>query len=232
LNELCLPAGANDQGMALLDHSLEKHWLDSGQTLFRSKAPANALYLVRSGSLRTCVQGEDGDLQVLGFHLPGELLGLDAISSGLHACDAQALERTGYCELSYGKLQSLAAEIPTLQPQLMRVISREIVNDHQHLVLMGKPQAQQRVAIFLTSLSQRYQRLHRDNRMLTLSMSRSDIASYLGLVIETVSRALTRMEEMGVLTVNRRSIEILKPEQLDALCASADPAPRSNPRHH
>ncbi|MET0332482.1 MAG: helix-turn-helix domain-containing protein, partial [Dyella sp.] len=171
------------------------------------------------------------DLQVLGFHLPGEWVGLDAISSGKHTCEAQALERTGYCELPYAKLQSLAAETPSVQHQLMRVISREILNDHQHLVLMGKPLAQQRVAIFLKSLSQRYQRLQRDSKVLTLSMSRSDIASYLGLVIETVSRALTRMEKMGVLTVKRRSIEILQPEQLDALCATTEPVPHGNRRH-
>lgn len=229
LHELCLPAGIDADGMERLDQLVEKRWLDEGQTLFHAGMPFDALYVVRSGSLRTCVQGADGDLHVLGFHLPGELVGFDAISSGQHACDAQALERTGYCELPYARLQQLAAQVPALQSQLMRVVSREIIKDQQHLVLLGKQQAQQRVAIFLNSLSERYRRLQRDGDRLTLSMSRRDIASYLGLVIETVSRSLGRLEELGVLAVQRRSIEILQPERLAQLC-TAEAAPPSRGR--
>jgi CRP/FNR family transcriptional regulator len=102
----------------------------------------------------------------------------------------------------------------------MRVISREVVEEHRHLVMMGLQQAQEQLATFLRSLADRYQRLQRDSTALNLPMSRYDIANYLGLVVETVSRLFSRLEEMGVLEVNRKSVTILRPDLLAALCRS------------
>jgi CRP/FNR family transcriptional regulator, anaerobic regulatory protein len=98
------------------------------------------------------------------------------------------------------------------------VISREVVEEHRHLMVMGRQQAQEQLATFLKSLADRYQRLQRDGAALNLSMSRYDIANYLGLVVETVSRLFSRMEEMGVLEVNRKSVRILRPDLLAGLC--------------
>ncbi|MFC5525284.1 cyclic nucleotide-binding domain-containing protein [Rhodanobacter ginsengisoli] len=219
LHELCLPGGITAEELIQLDATVrDKRTLDRGDTLYREGDSFGALYVVRSGSLKTFVQDEDGQMQILGFHLPGEIVGVDALASDRHMSQAEALERSSICELPYTRLQKVVAEVPALNRQLMRIISREVVEEHRHMVVMGKQPAQERLAIFLASLADRYNRLQRDGTRLTLTMSRSDIANYLGLVVETVSRVFTRMEEIGVLEVNRKAVRILQPEQLASLC--------------
>jgi CRP/FNR family transcriptional regulator len=219
LYELCLPAGIGGDDLDRLDATVkDKRTLDRGAMLYREGDTFEALYVVRSGALKTYVQNEAGDMQILAFHLPGEILGFDALATNLHVSQAEALERSSICELPYAKLQQVTSEVPALHRQLMRVISREVVEEHRHLVMMGRQQAQEQLASFLRSLADRYQRLHRDGSALNLPMSRYDIANYLGLVVETVSRLFSRMEEMGVLEVNRKSVRILRPDLLAALC--------------
>lgn len=221
LHELCLPAGIDGEELKQLDATVrDRRTLERGSMLYREGDAFEALYVVRSGSLKTFVQNAAGEVQVLAFHLPGEIVGIDALASDLHVSQAEALERSSVCELPYARLQHVASDVPALYRQLMRVISREVVEEHQHLVVMGKQPAQERLAIFLSSLAARHLRLHRDDAALTLSMSRYDIANYLGLVVETVSRLFTRMEETGVLAVNRKAVRILRPDLLAELCGS------------
>lgn len=225
LHELCLPAGINAEELKQLDTAVkDKRPLERGSALYRDGDPFDSLYVVRSGSLKTFVQNEDGEQQILGFHLPGEIVGFDAMASNRHVSQAEALEHSSICELPYTHLQQVVSAVPALHRQLMRVISREVVEEHRHLALMGKQQAQERLATFLKSLASRYERLQRDGARLTLSMSRYDIANYLGLVVETVSRLFTRMEEMGVLEVNRKSVRILRPDLLASLCDAGSQA--------
>ncbi|WP_027484420.1 cyclic nucleotide-binding domain-containing protein [Rhodanobacter sp. OR87] len=219
LGELCLPAGIGHDDLDRLDTTVrDKRMLDRGSVLYRDGDPFAALYVVRSGSLKTFVQDEAGDVQVLGFHLPGEIIGFDALALNRHVSQAEALERSSICELPYARLQQVISEVPALHRQLMRVISREVIEEHRHLVMMGRQQAQEQLAIFLKSLADRYQRLQRDGIALSLPMSRYDIANYLGLVVETVSRLFSRLEEMGVLEVNRKAVRILRPDLLAGLC--------------
>ncbi len=228
LHELCLPAGIDRIDLERLDSAVrDKRTLDRGKMLFRQGDAFNALYVVRSGSLKTFVENPDGEVQVLGFVLPGEILGVAALVNDRHPMTAEALERSSVCELPYTQLQQIVGEVPALHRQLMRVISREVVADNGHLVMVGRQQAQERLAIFLQSLADRHARLSHDAVTLTLSMSRYDIANYLGLVVETVSRLFSRMELAGILTVNRKSVQILRPDLLAQLCGShAHPARR------
>ncbi len=219
LHELCLPAGIDSADLERLDAAVrDKRKLARGGALFRQGDAFHALYVVRSGSLKTFVESPAGDVQVLGFHLPGEIVGVDALTNDHHLCGAEALEQTSICELPYVQLQQVVQEVPSLYRQLMRVISREVVAEQRHLIMMGKQQAQERLAIFLHSLADRYGRLSRDTSTLTLPMSRYDIANYLGLVVETVSRLFGRMEDAGILAVNRKTIRILRPDLLADLC--------------
>jgi CRP/FNR family transcriptional regulator len=221
LYELCLPAGIEHADLQQLDTAVrDKRSLDRGKALFRQGDAFHSLYVVRSGSLKTVVENADGDAQVLGFHLPGEIIGVDAMAHDSHLCAAVALERTSICELPYEQLQRVLSEVPSLHRQLLRVVSREVAAEQGHLVAMGRQQAQERLAIFLRSLSERYGRLSRDTATLTLTMSRYDIANYLGLVVETVSRLFTRMETAGVLAVNRKTVTILQPDMLASMCGS------------
>jgi CRP/FNR family transcriptional regulator len=172
---------------------------------------------VRTGSFKTYTLDGEGDTQELGFHLPGEIMGLDAIAGGRHACSAEALEKSSACEVPFEHLEKVAREVPGLQQQLLRVISREVQQDHRHLVMIGRKVALERLAIFLHSLSQRLQRVRRDPHLFVLSMSRRDLANYLGLVIETVSRLFSRLAELGVIEVDRKTIRILDPVKLREL---------------
>lgn len=182
--------------------------LDRGESIFRTGDPFEHIYVVRSGSVRTVHPGPDGDDQVIGFHLPAELVGIDAISEGAHLCDAIALERTSVCALPFGRLEQVAAEYPALQRQLHTLMSRQMVHDHQHLVALGRRSARERLALFLHSLASRLERAGYSGVDFQLSMSRDDIANYLGLALETISRLLTRLAQEGVIKVNRRRVLI------------------------
>jgi CRP/FNR family transcriptional regulator, anaerobic regulatory protein len=218
LHQLCLPAAIGADDLHRLDEILQaRRPLDRGQPIFRVDHAFTSLYVVRSGSFKTYTTNEQGDSQVLGFHLPGEILGFDAVSTDRHQCTAEALERSTVCEVPYIKLAQVAAQVPDLQRQLMRVISREVQRDHEHLVMMGRRHAQERLAIFLKSLSDRYRRLQRDPAVLTLGMSRYELANYLGLVVETVSRLFTRLQQIGVLEVHRKTVRIVDFDKLETL---------------
>ncbi len=221
LYELCLPAGIGATGLNQLDAMIhDRRALDRGGVLYHDGEPFSALYVVRSGALKTFVQDAAGNVQIIGFHLPGEILGFDALATDRHISQAEALERSSICELPWAKLQQASHEVPALQRQLIRFISREVGGEHDHLVMMGRQQAQEQLAGFLQNMSERYARLSRDNTQLILPMSRMDIANYLGLVVETVSRTFTHMEELGVLAVNRKHVHILRPDLLAKLCAA------------
>lgn len=218
LHQLCLPAAIGGDDLHRLDEILQaRRPLERGQAVFRTDHAFASLFVVRSGSFKTFTTNEQGDSQVLGFHLPGEILGFDAVSTDRHQCTAEALERSTVCEVPYMKLAQVAAQVPELQRQLMRVISREVQRDHEHLVMMGRRHAQERLAIFLKSLSDRYRRLQRDPSVLTLGMSRYELANYLGLVVETVSRLFTRLQQLGVLEVHRKTVRIVDFDKLDAM---------------
>ena len=115
----------------------DRRALDRGEALYRSGTPFTALYVVRSGALKTFVQNAHGDVQILGFHLPGDIIGFDALATDHHVSQAEALERSSLCELPYAKLQQVTRDVPALQHQLLRVIV-EVAGEHDHLVMMGK----------------------------------------------------------------------------------------------
>lgn len=222
MHDVCLPASLDSEDLKRVDAIVrDKFPLDRGDVLFHQGHSFTALYVVRSGSLKTYVDGPDGDTQILGFHLPGEIMGIGGLTGEHYPSSAEALEHSSICELPYRQLQLISDTVPALQRQLVRIISRHVVAEQEHTIMMGKQQAQRRLAIFVRSLADRHERLSRDAQLLTLSMTRSDIANYLGLVIETVSRLFSRMEADGILEVNRKSVRILRRDLLNELCGDA-----------
>jgi CRP/FNR family transcriptional regulator len=219
IHDFQLPVGLSVDEMQTLNATARDMLpLERGQTLFSQGRKFGALYVVRAGSLKTYVEGSEGDVQILGFHLPGDIMGIGGLTSEHYPCTAAALERSIVCELRYAQLQEVSASLPALNHQLLRVISGALVREQSHLVLMGKQQAQRRLAFFVRRMSDRYARLSRDPLTLSLPMSREDIANYLGLALETVSRLFGKMEAAGILAVNRKSVQILRRDLLDQLC--------------
>jgi CRP/FNR family transcriptional regulator len=229
LSRLCLPMGLEEKDVTRLDQIVSRskphHRNDY---LFREGDIFRGIYAVKTGSIKTYVSREDGSDQVLGFHLPGEIIGLDAIETGLHGCTAKVLETSAVCLIPYEKLEKLSVEIPSLQHQMFRLMSREISNESNMLILLGKRNADERLATFLLSLSQRYKQRGFSATEFNLSMSRNEIGNYLGLAVETVSRLFTRFQDEGILKVERKHIELI---DLDALQNICDTASRHNNNH-
>lgn len=223
LNPMCLPATIGGYDLDRLDHVVKQRpAFERGHILFREGVKQPALYIIRAGSLKTYTTLPEGDVQILGFHIAGELVGLDGLADAGHRCTAEALERSVVCEVPLQSLSEVAVKIPGLQQQLLRVMSREFSREFEHPVMMGRKQAISRLAIFLRSLSERLEGIGHDPHEITLSMSRQELANYLGLVVETVSRMFTRMQTLGVLKVDRRTVRILDPVALTMLAEKAD----------
>jgi len=210
LRELCLPCGLSDEELDRLENlvALRKR-LRRGEHLYRAGEPFSAIYAIRSGFFMTDVVVSDGRDQVTGFQMAGELLGLDGIGTETHSCNATALEDSEVCVIPFSRLEGLSREIQTLQSHFHRVMSREIVRDHQVMMLLGTMRAEERLAAFLLNLSQRFTARGFSPAEFYLRMTREEIGSYLGLKLETVSRAFSRFQDAGLISVQQKHIRIL-----------------------
>ena len=185
-----------------------KHAYSRGGYLYRSGARFQSLYAIRTGFFKTQVLHEDGREQVTGFQMAGEIIGMDAISSDTHACDAIALEDSEVCEIPFSRLEELSRKLPSLQRHLHRILSREIVRDQGIMLLLGSMRAEERLAAFLLNLSQRFAARGYSPTSFHLRMTRQEIGSYLGMKLETVSRTLSNFQGTGLISIRNKSVEL------------------------
>jgi CRP/FNR family transcriptional regulator len=218
LRELCLPFGLSEIELERLDELVSaRRRLKKGEHLYRAGARFDSIFAIRSGFFKTDVLLEDGREQVTGFQMGGELLGLDGISTETHTCNAVALEDSEICAIPFTHLENLSREIKTLQHHFHKVMSREIVRDHGVMMLLGTMRAEERLAAFLLNLSQRFTARGYSHADFFLRMTREEIGSYLGLKLETVSRAFSRFQEEGHIAVQQKHVRILNVAGLKAL---------------
>lgn len=182
--------------------------------IFREGDPFTAIAAVRAGTVKTYVTDSEGREQVLGFFLPGEIIGLNAISQARYPCNAVALDSVLLCRFSFPNIAALATRMPGLQEQLFRLLSLDI---GKASLLAGNFTADERMAAFLISISRRYAARGFSATRFRLTMSRTDIANYLRLAAETVSRVFRRFQDEGVIAVERREIELCKPDAIEEL---------------
>jgi CRP/FNR family transcriptional regulator len=195
---------AADHG--LLDtSSLYLRRLKPGQHIFYNGDPNEVVYAVRSGSFKTYLSTGNSDEQVLDFHLPGEVLDINAVGTGRYGASAVALETASVCEVPLTELQNHGGGSHRL---LFELFAEELNRVRHMLLMIARKDAESRVASFLCNLSRRFQARGFSARAFNLSMSRQDIGSHLGLAIETVSRVLMHLQQDGLLEVNRRQITI------------------------
>lgn len=210
LLELCLPFGMSETEINRLDELVgARRKVKRNQHLYRSGEGFEAIYAIRTGSFKTDVLLEDGREQVTGFQMTGEMLGLDGIGTGQHACNAVALEDSEVCVIAYDKLEELSRKVEGLQHQFHKVMSKEIVRDHGVMLLLGSMRAEERLAAFLLNLSQRFTARGFSPAEFHLRMTRDEIGSYLGLKLETVSRAFSRFQDGGFISVQQKHIRIV-----------------------
>ncbi len=215
LNALCLPHTLTSTEMDQVDKAVKRGKpLQRGQDLFETGAKFTSLYAVRSGAIKAYHIDENGDEQVIGFFLPGEILGLDAIDTQIHVSSAKALETSALCEIPYSQIEELSHYIHNLQSQMYRLLSREIRLDQELQMLLGKKTAEERIGAFLLNLSMRYEQRRLSSTRFRLPMARTDIGNYLGLAVETVSRVFTRFQKNHILRVEGKEVEIIDHHEL------------------
>ncbi|MDY0250337.1 MAG: fumarate/nitrate reduction transcriptional regulator Fnr [Pseudomonas sp.] len=219
LATLCLPLSLDMQDLDALDNIVKRSRpLKKGEFLFRQGDTFASVYAVRSGSLKTFSVTDGGEEQITGFHLPSEFVGLSGMDTELYPVSAIALETTSICEIPFDRLDELSASLPQLRRQLMRIMSREIRDDQQMMMLLSKKTADERIATFLVNLSARFRARGYSPQQFRLAMSRNEIGNYLGLAVETVSRVFTRFQQSGLLAAEGKEINLIN---LIEICALA-----------
>lgn len=215
LGSLCLPIAVSTEDIEQIDNIvLRSRPIDKGHHLFNQGDTFKSIFAVRSGAIKTYSLSPSGKEQINGFYLPGEIFGMDGISDFSHASSAVALERSAVCEIPYDSLGKLSNELPSLQRHFMQLMSREIANDQKLISLLGKNSADERIAALILSLSARNVRRKYSATEFHLPMSRTDIANFLGLTIETVSRILSKFSKQGVIDLRNKELKILNIEQV------------------
>jgi CRP/FNR family transcriptional regulator len=220
MHQLCLPMGMDEAEIIRLDEVIgRRRRIQRDERLYQMGEPFTNLYAIRFGHFKTFQVNPSGDQQVTGFQMGGELLGMDAISGDRHHCDAVALEDSEVCEIPFSRLEELFAHIPTLLRHFHRIMSQEITREQNVMLSLGSMRAEQRFAVFLVNLAARYAARGYSGTSFQLRMPREDIANYLGLTIESISRLLARFKKQGWIKVERRQVELLDPPMLKALAA-------------
>ncbi len=211
----CLEGGYPKSRLRSL-HVLVEHVgpFGEGEPIFREGERFRAIAAVRIGTVKTSIIDTSGREQVLGFFLPGEVIGLNAISRARYPCNAVALDAVSLCRLSFDKMATLATQMPALQARLFELLSEDI---GKAALLGGDYSAEERLAAFLISLSRRYAARGFSASRFRLAMTRTDIASYLRLAAETISRLLRRFQDEGWLRIDRREVELIRSGPLEEL---------------
>lgn len=221
LSEICLPLGMPRQDIEKLDELIkERIRVPKGETLFHLGDKTEAIFGIRSGSLKSQLQDASGQVQITGFLLPGEIAGMDGLLEYRHVSNAVALEDSEVCVMRIDDIDRLSVHLPVLQQQLRRLMSKEINRSQQMVMSLGSLRSEQRLAAFLINLSQRLFVLGYSASEFILRMSREEIGNFLGLTLETVSRLFSRFAREGLIRVQQREVQILDMRALQALAGT------------
>jgi len=215
LGKLCLPVGLSEQDMHKLEAIIDSaHSYQAGEAIYRAGDSFKRIYAVKSGLVETVNIDVQGNAHIVGFHLPGELFGLDAIYPGEYTSTALAIHSSVVCSMDFQRLTELATQLPSIQQQLFSLMSKEV---YAAQFSMSDYTAEQKIAGFILGLSNRYRQRGYAPTQFQLLMPRKDIANHLGMAPETVSRMLKRLIADGVLEINRTEIRIHNIDYLKAL---------------
>lgn len=217
LHKICFPPSFDIGALEQLGRVITaQKALNKGENVYRQGDCANAIYAVQSGALKTVMTQANGSSQVTGFYLPGEVIGLDNLAQSHCASSAVATERTSLCELPVDAMSKLSQQLPELQSHLFQIMSTEIRSDYQRMHMLSNTSAETRVVSFLLSWSARQARRRLSQDALRLTMTREDLANYLGQALETLSRTLHKLQDDGLLTVSGRQITLHDLPKLNA----------------
>lgn len=218
LDPLCLLLGYGEDSAHLPDGILlRRRPVARGESIFRSGDPFHSVFAVKSGSFKTLMPGQSGHDQIIGFFLPGEIIGTVGFAEGVYPCTARALEASYICELRLDRLSESGNPTEVLQRAIIDLLGKEVAFNNSLLSSLIRQSAEQRIGAFLLNLSRRLDKRGKSCSEFTLGMSRGDIGSYLGLASETVSRVLTRFQKSGLLSLDKKQVSLLDPQGLTQL---------------
>ena len=180
-----------------------------GDRIYHAGETFKALYMIRVGSCKTVLLSTCGNSQIAGYYLAGEIVGADGIGTGIHKCEAIAVEATEATALPFDQIEALAQFSRPFQRDVHKMLSDECGRAQDLLILLGSMHADQRIAVFLLDLSRRYQARGFSSSEYVLRMTREEIGSYLGLKLETVSRIFSRLHHEGLIQVQGRTVKLL-----------------------
>ncbi len=210
LDALCKLLGYDEGEVKLPEGTLLKSQAVSrGETIFRTGDPFRSFFAVKSGSFKSLTLPQQGQEKVVGFHFAGEIVGTDGIAGNTYTCTARAMEASRVCELRLENLQHVACPETDLKDGIISILGDEITFSHELKVSLIHQNSEQRMAAFLLNVSSRKSERGMSGQEFRLSMSRSDIASYLGLASETVSRILMKIQKQGMIDIRNKSVRIL-----------------------
>ena len=214
----CLPALFHaDDAPALESVISGKRRIERNSILCKEHDRFDMLFVVRFGQFKVLSRDPSGMLHVVKFYMPGEIIGMDAIATGVHNVRVMALENSEVCEISYRHLKRAMADDPPLGERFLKIMSTALAEHYERSGLLSLPSLDERFASFLLDLSSKYERRGYSSRSFRLSMTRGDIGSYLGTTVETVSRLIARFNAQHGVSITGRLVEMRDREQLMAL---------------
>jgi CRP/FNR family transcriptional regulator len=218
LKKLCFPLGLEKSEVLRLDALVKrKPALQKGDVLFRAGQPFQAVYAVKAGGFKVFTQHSSGEDKLIGFYLPGDILGVDALSTDEHISTAVAIDTSTVCEIPFKDLERLSLQLPTLNRQLLSIMSKELSDERMHAELLSRKSAEERMALFILWLSQRQAKRGFNDESFRLGLLHRDVALYLGLTPETVSRVLAKFSDEGLVEWRQKQLTIRHRSRLDAL---------------
>ena len=227
LHDLCLPNGLDAAVINNVDKLVDHfNLIHAGELMFTTGDQFKGLYVLRAGSVKLLTHIEECKEDITGFYLAGDFLGIDGIENQKHMCTAMALETSSYCILPFPEIGILGQKIPELNNRLIEIICRELTNDNSLILKLSKNNSEEKIAIFLITLSNRYKRLGYSPYEFKLPMTRHDISNYLNLTNETICRVFTKFQRSHLLDTTNRKIRILDHIRLMdiAMCRGRDEA--------
>ena len=193
------------------------HIVSYGTAIHRAGEPFHSLFFLRSGAAKRTLLQEDGREQILGFPMPGDIIGMEAIGGGEHSTTVIALDLCAVVEIPFDAVERLLEDNPAVTRLLYRLMSAALRDEHGWMAALGLLSADERMAAFLLDLSSRFSARGFSAQRFMLRMTRAEIGSFLGLTLETISRVLSRFQKLGLLNVTRREIELLDMTALRAI---------------
>lgn len=224
LDSLCHPNSLDEKTLDNLDSVFNRGVMFSkGEYIYHQGEAFDAVYVVRSGSLKTYAVTSSGEEQITNFYFATELTGLNGLNTKAYPVSAVAMETTTVCKIPFSSVEELSLKLPELRENIYATIGKELDNFQEMILTLSKKNAEERVATFLMNLSCRYKKRGFSASSFRLTMSRSEIGNYLGLAVETVSRVFSKFQKQSLIKAEGREIEILEPSQLAEMSGGIAP---------